>query len=698
MIPKTLRDIPQWVVWRHERGTKVPYRIDGRRADKTDEGCWVDYETAAAAAEKFDGIGFCFTEQDGLAGVDLDDCLETGGRVKEWAREILRLLPSYAEVSPSGNGVKVFLRGIKPLGCRTRVDVGDGRLEVYDRGAYFTVTGIKLPNCRSEVHDCQAGLDEIVARWLTPPPRPLVAPVTHSQGETLRRAAEIVRHAKPAIAGQGGHNQTYRVALHLLRGLGLSVDDAFQYLDEYNNLKCDPPWTEKELRHKLDSAAKASAPEGYLLLGEKLDLGRLANEPPAEQPRPVLEKYEDLIDDAPGLLKDMASWVLDNSQYPQPPLALGTSIAMWGTVLGRRVCGPRDVRTNVYILCLAPSSSGKDDPLNAPYRIFQHIPEARDLIGVRDFASRMTFQRHLEAQPCMLFAFDEADGLFLSLKDKRATHMTRLADDFKAIWSASKESLWKGIGFADVKRDITINQPHACLLCVAVPEKFYASVDVTDIEGGLMPRFLLFTPEDDFPPENPLEVKIPPPPKLVRAIRDWLSPGWGNLAEMNPAPRLVEPDPEAREILKEYRVRMRDEMRRLRSDDAIRAAAIGKTAEQAAKLALIAACAVSTEYQVITPDCAAWGVRVAHDCATRLADQLERHVSHNRHEALVKDILAYGQRKGRVRRSELTRRFRSATSKQLEEALSQLVHGEECQVVRTEGDGRPAIWYVFVAT
>jgi putative DNA primase/helicase len=69
----------------------------------------------------------------------------------------------------------------------------------------------------------------------------------------------------PAISGQHGHDQTFKVACALVWGFALSRDAALRYLEVYN-ARCEPPWSAHELAHKIDSALQApqSKPVGYL--------------------------------------------------------------------------------------------------------------------------------------------------------------------------------------------------------------------------------------------------------------------------------------------------------------------------------------------------------------------------------------------------------------------------------------------------
>src|SRR5947209_16926679 len=74
-IPVDLIKRQQWVLWRHERGTKVPYRIDQRKASTVNPRDWSKYSAVIRCFEslpgQFAGIGFVFHESDPLVGIDL---------------------------------------------------------------------------------------------------------------------------------------------------------------------------------------------------------------------------------------------------------------------------------------------------------------------------------------------------------------------------------------------------------------------------------------------------------------------------------------------------------------------------------------------------------------------------------------------------------------------------------------------------
>jgi hypothetical protein len=72
----------------------------------------------------------------------------------------------------------------------------------------------------------------------------------------IDRARAYVAKMPAAVSGSNGHGATFDVARVLLHFFELSREDAAKVLDEYNG-RCSPAWSAKELKHKLDSAAKS---------------------------------------------------------------------------------------------------------------------------------------------------------------------------------------------------------------------------------------------------------------------------------------------------------------------------------------------------------------------------------------------------------------------------------------------------------
>jgi primase-polymerase (primpol)-like protein len=161
---KDMGDLPQWVCWRAElregKATKVPYWPgSGSRARSGDPATWGTLSEARKAVREgdYDGIGFVFTESDPFCGVDLDACVDPKtGEIASWASEIVEALDSYTEFSPSGTGLHVLLRAKLPPGGNRRA-----RIEMYDRGRFFTVTGRRLRGTSRVVEERQEQLSAL---------------------------------------------------------------------------------------------------------------------------------------------------------------------------------------------------------------------------------------------------------------------------------------------------------------------------------------------------------------------------------------------------------------------------------------------------------------------------------------------------------------------------------------------------------
>jgi len=99
------------------------------------------------------------------------------------------------------------------------------------------------------------------------------------------RARAYVAAMPAAISGSGGHNATFAVACVLVKGFSLSIDQARPLLQEYNQ-RCDPPWSEKQIEHKLRQADTTADPQprGYLV-GDHRDAE--VGGPPGNAPRPA---------------------------------------------------------------------------------------------------------------------------------------------------------------------------------------------------------------------------------------------------------------------------------------------------------------------------------------------------------------------------------------------------------------------------
>jgi len=153
-IPWELKDFPQWVNWKSitrkegDKPTKPPYQPNGKLAESNNPLTWSPFSVVEEAAPRYDGIGFVLSKDDPFVGLDFDHCrcpafdsLDSeisGGlnMVLPVVADYVRKLSSYTEVSPSGKGIRILLKGKLPVDGKKK-----GDFEAYQALHYLTMTG-----------------------------------------------------------------------------------------------------------------------------------------------------------------------------------------------------------------------------------------------------------------------------------------------------------------------------------------------------------------------------------------------------------------------------------------------------------------------------------------------------------------------------------------------------------------------------
>lgn len=151
--PDAMRDLKGWLVWRWVRkpgrpkAAKMPYYVSGivrkhTHCSDEDRALLVTFEEAKAAAEKHDfaGVGFALMPEFGITALDFDDCV-VDGKVDPLVTELTD--GSYAEYSPSGNGIRAFFSGVIPDDKDSPPRNPDDKFgyEVFHSKGFVTFTG-----------------------------------------------------------------------------------------------------------------------------------------------------------------------------------------------------------------------------------------------------------------------------------------------------------------------------------------------------------------------------------------------------------------------------------------------------------------------------------------------------------------------------------------------------------------------------
>jgi len=343
-IPEQLRHHAQWVNWkaifRDGKEVKLPIKPDRTPASSTDPSTWSRFD--ALATSGVSGIGFVFSLDDPYIGIDLDGCRDPfTGKIEPWAVEAIERLGTYAEISPSKTGVKLIGTTDESWTHQNKVAVDapshGGKMagvEVYDRGRYFAITGNVLLG-HETICDVTKSLVWLAERFSMFRPQPTICgrDIT-PETPLMDRAAKYLAKMDASVSGSGGHNTAWRAACAMVHGFGLAAGQALQLLGGEWNARCNPPWSQKELLHKVKQASAAPGQRGYLADAtpeqwEKIVL-RIGKLPAAEATDEPLEvRRTTLASAAIDYVKQLAegSVPLIETGIPELDKALGGGVA-----------------------------------------------------------------------------------------------------------------------------------------------------------------------------------------------------------------------------------------------------------------------------------------------------------------------------------------------------------------------------------
>lgn len=206
-FPEALTSLPQWVCWRLEpdknggKPRKVPYNPKtGARASSTNPASWALFNEAQAAVAKygFTGLGFVFTKEGGIVGIDIDHCRDPKtGTLNETATAITaRFADTYAEISPSGTGIHLFVYGDMPEKGNKNATTG---VEMYGGSRYFTMTGKPLNGAPDKIMRDEVALKWVHSSYIKPPKKDKAKKKAASAGVPVKLSDEdVLEKAKGA--------------------------------------------------------------------------------------------------------------------------------------------------------------------------------------------------------------------------------------------------------------------------------------------------------------------------------------------------------------------------------------------------------------------------------------------------------------------------------------------------------------------
>lgn len=543
-IPEELRLLPNWVLWKFvslegKKPTKVPYHPNGYQVGAIEPSHWVTFEIAFNAFQfgGYDGLGFVFTNTP-YSGIDLDDpsFLETGANNPDYAADLDRQIriakefDSYSEVSPSGKGLHIIVKGEVPSGTNNR----RAHVEIYSTGRYFTMTGVIYNN--KPIADRNDYLNSL---WSELKPKSDV-PTIASQPET-QCDEDILELARK-------HNAATFANLEAGIWTGAypsqsEADQAYMNIIAYytnNKEQCvrifkasklyrAPPVKDKKYPNRTVNTAfdQKISPLNFDKLKEELN-GRVAQrlEPTAHNSIDVgSNPAATTISLPPGLMGEIAQFVYAYSTRPVPEISLAAAIGLMAGICGRayNISG---TGLNQYVLLLAMTGAGKEAMAEGIDRLMSEIkmqvPTSASFIGPAEISSGAALYKYL-ANSSQSFvsilgefglrirqlASPNANGAEISLRRMILDLFTKSGHN--RVMQASAYSKKEDSSSA-------ISSPAFSILGESTPERFYEVLNEEMISEGLLPRFLLIEYKGRRVSKNTNKHNVAPNPKLIEYL------------------------------------------------------------------------------------------------------------------------------------------------------------------------------------
>lgn len=443
---------------------------------------------------------------------------------------------------------------------------------------------------------------------------------------TASQGVDLVGGGNPIPSGQ--RDDTLTRLAGAMRRHGMGRDEILAAITQTNRTRCQPPLPQRQVEKIARSIARREPDQVTVAVaenhwGQDADAVSTSEDstPAARDPGPMPDELFRI----PGFVSEVMDHCLETAPYPNVVMSFAGALALQATLAGRKVRDPGGNRTNIYLLGLAHSASGKEQPRTLNTEILHAVGLAGQLGG--RFASGEGLQDALFAEPCMLFQTDEIDGMLQSINKSKDARHENIMGTMLTVYSAAG-SRFPMRRKAGKELPGTIDQPCLVVFGTAIPNHYYEALSERMLTNGFFARTITLECGKRSPGQDP---RVEPPPARVLETATWWAgfrPGAGNLEHFHPTPREVQPTAEAKAILTETRLEAEAEYEAAeKSGDAVGTTVWGRTNEHARKLALLYAISENHLQPEIDRAAAAWARRFVMHQAKRMLFMAQAHVA-----------------------------------------------------------------------
>lgn len=530
-IPLEMRMFRQWICWRFEdleskKPTKVPYSpLTGRMASVTDPTTWTSFDEAVNVIVKnpswYSGIGFVLTDNDPYTFIDLDD---TKGDIEAYQRQltIFNECKSYAELSPSGNGLHIIVKGDIPSGRRRSF------IEIYSSQRYMTMTGNVYRN--ESINDYNDYVNSLYLQMAKGSGNKDYYAGTEKETQTDDQIIDIASTAangEKFIALYNGefhryyssqseadfslidilafYTQNRQQIIRIFHASELGKRDKAKRIDYIQSMlnrsfdrmlpPIDMDGLKNQLEDYIEQKRKAAIAQSLLLNPSRNIIQANAIE---QQEINLTEIKAGKYGIPDGLVSELAWYIYCSSPRPVAEISLVAALGLLAGITGRayNVSG---TGLNQYFLLLAPTGTGKEAMASGISKlmaaVIKSVPAAGEFIGASGIASPEALVKYLANNKSIVSIFGEFGDYLSEISAPNAPgHKKGLMKAMLDLYnkSGNGDILRKTI-YSDKANNVPdINSPSFSALCESAPEKYYKALSEDMISSGFLPRFTVF--------------------------------------------------------------------------------------------------------------------------------------------------------------------------------------------------------------
>lgn len=431
------------------------------------------------------------------------------------------------------------------------------------------------------------------------------------------------------------HTSLFRFGCLMRRG-NASFEEINAALQVMNSTRCEQPGTVQAIEKIAESAAKYEPDQATAndigCLYEQMSEQSVGEENESPDPGQLDESLLRI----PGFISEVIDYTLETAPYPNQVLAFCGALALQAFLAGRKVSDQFDNRSNLYLLGLAHSGSGKDWPRKMNMQIINQIGLI-ECIGEK-FASGEGLQDALFQNPNMLFQTDEFDGILQSISHSKDARFEGIMGTMLTLYS-SANSIYPMRKRAGGDQAAQINQPCLSVFGTAIPQHYYAALSERMLTNGLFSRMIILESGRRGAGQDPKIIRLPA--RILNTAEWWKSftPCNGNLTGEFPTVATVEYSSDAKALLKESRKQTESEYSKAElTNDAIGTTVWSRSYEHICKLSLIYAISENHQRPQIGEKAVEWALRLMLHLTRKMLFNAYHNTFENPHQELCNKI------------------------------------------------------------